>query len=70
MEFEEYNLEVWVDMPKDIISVEYHERNRDLMDRITFDLYRLNDKLGAYPPKIARAILGSVFGSIKDIGVR
>lgn len=70
MEYEDYRLDLWIDMPKDIISDEYYTRNRELMDRITYDMYRLHSNLGSFPPKIARAVMGSVFGSIKDIGLR
>jgi hypothetical protein len=70
MEFELYNIEVWRDMPKDIISDDYYIRNKDLMDRITYDIYRLNENLGSLPPRIAKVIIGSTFGAIKDIGVR
>lgn len=70
MEFELYNIEVWRDMPKDIVSDDYYRRNQDLLERITYDIYRLNENLGSVPPNVARVIIGATFGAIKDIGIR
>lgn len=70
MDFEVYNIEVWRDMPRDIISDEYYDRNRELLDRVTYDVYRLDQRLGSLPPNIARVVIGSIFGAVKDIGIR
>lgn len=57
-------------MPTDIISAEYKLRNRDLINEVTYDLYRINDMMGSMPPNVARAVLGSFFGKLREIGIR
>lgn len=70
MDFTNYNYQVWLEMPKDIISEDYWARNQDLLEEITYDLFRLHENTNAYPPAMARVIIGTIFGKIRSFGLR
>lgn len=70
MEYTNYHFEVWEAMPEDIVSADYRRKNRDLINEVTYDLYRVNDMMENMPPTLARSILASFFGKIQEIGIR
>lgn len=57
-------------MPESIVSKDYRLKNRDLINEVTYDIYRIDEMMNSIPPTLARAILASFFGKIQEIGVR
>jgi hypothetical protein len=70
MDFSQYMLEVWHDMPEYAISHEKWSDNRELFEEITFGLFRLHEMTNAYPPPQAKAILIIHFNAIRTHGLR
>jgi hypothetical protein len=57
-------------MPENIVSKDYRLKNRDLINEVTYDIYRIDEMMNSIPPTLARAILASFFGKIQEIGIR
>lgn len=67
---EEYFYEVWSEVSSYSVSEEYRIRNSDLIESVTYDLYRLHDQNGRLDTDLARVILVNFFTSLSKIGVR
>lgn len=70
MDFESYFIEVWEGIPLSIVSQEYRGRNRELLEAMTFDIYRLDSMQGVYDPSYSAILLRNIFVSIQKIGIR
>lgn len=70
MDFEEYYNEIWAEVPLSSVSSDYRRRNGELIESVTYDIYRLHDQNGRFDIDLARVILTSFFTSLMKIGVR
>jgi len=70
MDFEEYFYEVWSNVPTHTISNEYRNRNSELIESTTYDLFRLHDQDGRISTDLARVMIVNFFTSLLKIGVR
>ena len=72
VEFSEelYFIEVFDQMPYEVISDEYYDKNAELFSTVSNIFYDINQRSGKLPPKLARKIIEEVFSSIQKIGLR
>lgn len=70
MDFQEYFYEVWSELSFRVVSDEYRSRNSELIESVTYDLYRLHDQNGRLDIDLSRAILSNFFTSLSKIGVK
>lgn len=68
--FEDYFNEIWGNIPKYTISDEYRVKNAELIESITYDLYRIHDQNGRLDATLATYILSNIFTSLVKVGVR
>lgn len=62
--------ELFNEIPVEIISDEYFDRNNLLLSEISDQLYDLHKRTGKLPPELARRIIEVVFSSIRRYGIR
>lgn len=65
-----YFIEVFDQMPYEVISDEYYDKNAELLSTISNIFYNINEKSNKLSPKLARKIIEEVFSSIQKIGLR
>lgn len=70
MDFQEYFYEVWQNLSFSVVSNEYRQRNLELIESVTYDLYRLHDQNGRLDIDLSRVILTGFFTSLSKIGVK
>lgn len=70
MEYEDYFYECWNQIDETIVSDEYYDRNKELLDSITYDLFYIYSKSNAVPPVVARKVLASVCINLTNFGIR
>ena len=70
MSYEEYYYQVWNWMQESLISDEYYEKNKELFDAITYDLYQEYNISGAPNPYIGNLSIRIVFSNLQNIGIR
>lgn len=62
--------ELFNEIPVEIISDEYFDRNNLLLSEISDQLYDLHERTGKLPPELARRVIEVVFSSIRRHGIR
>lgn len=70
MNFEEYYYEVWSNLSYYVVSDEYRMRNSELIESVTYDLFRLHDQNGRLDTDLSRVILTNFFTSLSKIGLK
>lgn len=70
MNYEEYYYEVWNWIQPSLISDEYFDKNRELFEAITYDLFQEYSQAGAPNPYIANLMIRITFANLQNIGIR
>jgi hypothetical protein len=70
MDYEKYFHECWDRISPDTVSGEKYHSNLNLIQEITYELYRTNELDGNLPPTLAAKTLTAFFEGIKLNGLR
>jgi len=70
LEFAEYFKAVWDNIPEYIVSDELYDKNKDLIDSITFDFFRQYENNNFPTPSIAVGLIETFFANILKFGYR
>lgn len=66
----EYWAKIFNEFPESIVSNEFYDRNKDLLEQISDDFCDMDDRTEDFPPAKAKKVLEIVFSNIQKFGYR